>query len=408
MSGYAQGDLTSLNGNFKKVYGEYEKAAPENVYLMKEVGFSSAERIGEKYVHGVELTRSHGWTMAVSTATPDLNAPVSRESKLAQVDGYQSIMRARISYIAANRAKAGGAAFLTETQATVEELRSSHMERLEVLSLYGQVGLGTVSSVSTDTVTLTDGSFAEGIWAGAENMRVDVYASNLTTFRGTKQIQSVDFDSKSLTLNSGEGANLSANDVFFYQGGSSTTEYAGIQKIVSNSGTLFDISAATYALWRAPTTTLLSVPLTLKDILAIDGRSRARGGKGDKTVLVHHSTFVDLVNDIEAARTFGDNQYKSNMVERGTQSLKLFSPSGVMTIMVHDCVKRGDCFGLNLEKWKRIGSADPTFKYNGTGDQYFFDLENVAALEIRSFADNAWFCKRPATAWYITGIAPSV
>lgn len=63
MSGYAQGDLTSLNGNFKKVYGDYEQAVPENVMLMKEVSFSAAERIGEKYVHGVELTRSHGWTI---------------------------------------------------------------------------------------------------------------------------------------------------------------------------------------------------------------------------------------------------------------------------------------------------------------------------------------------------------
>lgn len=407
MSGYAQGDLTSLNGQFKTVYGDYEEMVPENAYLMKEVGFSSAERIGENYVHGVELTRSHGWTMAVSTATPNLNAPVSRESKKATVDGYQSIMRSRISYVAANRAKQGQAAFVTETQATVEELRTSHLERLEVLALYGQVGLGTVSSVATDTVTLTQGSFAEGIWAGAENMKIDVYASNLTTFRGTKQIQSVDFDNRALTLNTGEGSGISANDVIFYQGGSTTTEYAGIQKITSNTGTLFGISAVTYNLWKSPTSTLWSVPLTLKDILAIDGRSRARGGKGDKVVLVHHSTFVDLVNDIEAARTFGGDQYKSNMVERGTQSLKLFSPTGVMTIIVHDCVKRGDAFGLNLSKWKRIGSTDPTFKFNGQ-DQYFFDLENVGALEIRSFADNAWFCTRPATAWYITGIQPTV
>lgn len=406
MSGYAQGDLTSLNGNFKKVYGDYEQAVPENVMLMKEVSFSAAERIGEKYVHGVELTRSHGWTMASSTATPNLNAPVSRESKLAEVDGYQSIMRSRISYIAANRAKGGDASFLTETQATVEELRTSHMERLEVLALYGQEGLAVASSVAGDVVTMTQGSWAEGIWAGAENMKVDVYSA-AGVFRGTKQILSVGFDAKTLTLNSGEAANIIATDVFFYQGGSATTEYAGISKILGNTGLLFGINAATYALWAAPTTTLLSVPATLKDILSVDGRSRSRGGKGDKTVLVHHATFVDLVNDIESARTFsGSDQYKGNQIERGTQSLKLYSPSGVMTIKVHDCVKRGDLFGLNLSKWKRIGSTDPTFKFNGS-DQYFFDLENVAALELRSFADNAWFCTRPATGFKITGIQPS-
>lgn len=405
MSGYAQGDLTSLNGNFQKVYGAYEKAVPENAMLIKEVPFSNAERLGEKYVHGVELTRSHGWTMASSTSTPNLNAPVSRESKLAEVDGYQSIMRSRISYIAANRAKTSEAAFVTETQATVEELRTSHLERLEVLSLYGQDSLATVESVSSDTVTCTAASWADGIWVGAENMKVDIYSSG-GTFKKTAQISSVNFDSYQLVLNSGEGSGLAAADVIYYQGGSSTNEYAGIKKIVSNTGTLFGISASTYALWKAPTATVTG-PLTLKDILAVDGKSRARGGKGDKVVLVHHATFVDLVNDIEAARTYGGDQYKQNQIERGTQSLKLFSPSGVMTIKVHDCVKRGDAFGLMLSKWKRIGSTDPTFKFNGT-DQYFFDLENVAALELRSFADNAWFCTRPAVNFYISGIVPSV
>lgn len=406
--GFPNTDLQSMSGNFKRVYGGYEKLAPQSAMLMREIAFSSAERIGEQYVHGVELTKSHGWTMANSAATPNLNAPVSRIAKQALVDGFQSIMRSRISYIAAKRASGSDASFVTETQATVEELRVSHMERLEVLCLYGQSGLGIVGTISvpTDTVVLTEKSWADGIWVGMEGSPIDIYSS-AGVFRGTKNIQSVNFDTRSLVFDTGETANLAADDVLYYQGGSATTEMAGIHKILSNTGTLFNISASDYALWRAIQIALSSGTLNLVNVLDADARCRGRGGKGDRKVLMNPSVFVDMVNDIEDARTFGGNQYKSSQIERGTESLTIYSPTGKMELVPHDCVKKGDCFGLMLSRWKRVGSTDPTFKING-GEQYFFDLQDTAALEIRSFADFAAFCTRPASNFYISNIDPTV
>jgi hypothetical protein len=55
----------------------------------------------------------------------------------------------------------------------------------------------------------------------------------------------------------------------------------------------------------------------------------------------------------------------------------------------------------------RIGSSDLTFKRPGQGDEFFRDLENSAAYELRLYTDQAIFCMAPGRSLMISGIVNS-
>lgn len=50
---------------------------------------------------------------------------------------------------------------------------------------------------------------------------------------------------------------------------------------------------------------------------------------------------------------------------------------------------------LSVADWYRVGSSDMTFKRPGQGEEFFRDLENSAAYELRLYSDQAIFCHAP-------------
>ena len=59
---------------------------------------------------------------------------------------------------------------------------------------------------------------------------------------------------------------------------------------------------------------------------------------------------------------------------------------------------------LSIDEWYRVGSSDMTFKRPGQGEEFFRDLENSAAYELRLYTDQAVFCMSPGKNVIITGI----
>lgn len=408
MAAQSFADMSSLQGLTQRVYSKtFERLWPDGAMLQKEIPFASAEAIGEKYVQGVQLTKAHGMTIAPSTATPTLNAAVTTKTAQALVDGYQSILRDRISYITASRilkSKNPSRALKSGTGTIIETLRLSHIDKLEAEFLYGQMGLSTVASTSGGTdIVLTAAEWGPGIWVGSEDMPIDVYIGATAVKRGTFNITGVNFDSRTLSLNTNAG--IIAGDTIYYAG-TFGQEFAGIHKILTNTGSLFNIDASQYSLWKA-TSYAAGGALTFAKLLSANSRSRSRGQRGKIKVLVNPATFVDLVDSIEQKRDFGGQKpagYSPTKVEIGTESIVVYAPTGTMEIVVHDMVKAGYAYGLMLDTWKRIGSSDCTFEIPGRQGEYWWDLQEVAALEIRSFADWAPFCVRPAAQFIITGI----
>src|SRR5690606_36099391 len=127
-------------------------------------------------------------------------------------------------------------------------------------------GLGVAdSSVNTDTthtvITMTAASWAPGIWAGSENAVIQVYksADNALVSSGADSyftINSVSYANKTLTV-SGTTTGIDALDTalastatgYIHWKGAKGKEPVGLDKIISNSGELFGIDAAVYALW---------------------------------------------------------------------------------------------------------------------------------------------------------------
>lgn len=374
---------------------------------MREFPFDDSNKIGSEYQHGVELTRPQGFTTAASGVFPALNAPVAREVPKARVQPWQMYLRERVTYEVLSRCQESKQAAKAELGATIESMRDSFMFRQETLGFYGQVGLAIVGTVTGDSASITSQSWAAGMWAGNENMPLTVRTS-AGADAGLVQIEEVDFDNLTITFVTGGGAVLTeagASPTLWFQGGSSSAELIGIKKVLQNTGVLYSIDAAQYGLWngvRGSVTT--GWDLTFLQAIRLDARIRARGGMGDQFGFVNPDVFTTLEGTLEGARTFsGPEQYRPTQIDRGMQELTFYSPVGKTTVKPHPLVKRGDYFSVRSEKWKRVGSSDPTFEVAGEG-RMLHDLQDYPGKELREMAFNTWFTPRPAGSGYLDGI----
>lgn len=406
MSSTPQFDIAAAAGNVKDIYAGYENAVPKEAIMMREFDFDSGDKVGGEYQYGVELTRPQGHTTAASGVFPALNQPVARQVPKAKLTPWQHYLRDRVTYEVLSRCAESKQAAKAEIGATVEAMRESMMFRQEVFALYGQEGLAIIGTVtaSTETVTLTLGSYASGMWAGQENVVLTVRDS-AGVFKKDVTVQTIDDTNRGIVLNAGATAGLVATDVLWFQGGSSTSEPRGVSAILANTGSMYNIDAAAYGLWKSNTLALgANEDLGFKKVITLDAAIRNRGGMGDQLGLVNPDVYVTLISSVENARDFGGDQYKTAEIDRGTRQLRFHSPTGTTTIQAHPLVKHGDFFSLRKGKWWRAGATDPTATIPGEGGKVLFDLQDYPGKELRMMADNTWFTPRPAASGKITGI----
>lgn len=410
---------SALNANFKNVYADtIENLIPEYHHCLRDIKFVPAEKHqGGMYIQPVQLSYAHGITYASSGTVPNLNAAITSTYRQAQVEGFQTIMREQISYDVAARAASNQHAFFDATEVIVRGMRLAHTHKLEAEMLYGQNNWGIVDGAPVgNVITILLGEWASGLWVGAENMILDVRTS-AGVFVKNVTVVSVDFDANAITVDNAAG--VATTHVLRPQGAFGN-QMAGIHAILTNTGTLFNINATSFGLWRSVSVAGGATPLTFPRLLGAAGRAVTKGLMGDAVAYVSPGAFKDLVNEIEGARDFGgdvERQYSPKGTERGMVSpfLKFHYHSGSMKICSHPMVKQGYAYGLIMDgSWKRIGATDVTFKIPGRPqEEFFLEMENTAGYELRSFSDFAAFCSRPAanfvigtTASYIVNSLP--
>jgi hypothetical protein len=403
----------TLNANYKQVYGDdIEQLIPDGVKLMKDIDFVSAEKQqGGTYNQPVALKLEHGFSFGTGDEVLNLNGAVAGKIENATVTGYQVVGRAQIGWTAASRATNSKAAFKDATQVVLQNLMFSAKKKSEALLWYGQDGLGTVTSVSGSDVRLTDATCAEGLWAGAEGMPVDVYTSagvlrQQCTITGVTFANSTPF----ITLTVDQVGAIASNDVIFFRGAYGR-EMLGAHKILTSTGTTqFGISQSTYpVLWTGTQYAPSSGQLTYEKLVKAAAIALPRGGEGKYKVYCHPQSWQDVVNNMESARDFSG--YRPSILERGVESIKFHSVAGVMELFASTYCKRGFAYGFLQDKsWKRVGSTDVTLKAPGIKGQeaaVFYPLENTAAFEVRAYADFAAFCDKPAGSFVISNITQS-
>ncbi len=294
------------------------------------------------------------------------------------------------------------------------------MKRLELMLLYGQLGLGVVDSLASDTVTISEASWSPATWIGLEGALfqfwtgVGAVASTDIQHGVTtgSTLSSINFANRTLAFGSGGpsgGTTVAAGDVVYFYGartgtnGDTMNECVGLMKIAANAGTLFGISSSTYNIWAGNAVTSFGA-ITMGKLLDAVSAAVDRG-LDEKVILGVCPKAYEVLNaDLSAQRHF-DGSYSREKLENGAQSIVYNGQMGQVEVRVMPFLRRGDAVIFPADKLKLIGSADAGMGVPGTdGRDIFFHLPTTNAVEARSFSDLALLCLAPARLVSITGV----
>lgn len=395
---------TTMDGLFKSIYGESQiNLVPESNVLLNLIKFKPSEKTGKDYKVQVILANEQGATyLAANDGIVTLNDHIAMTSKEALVNGSQLYMRGAIDQEAASKAAAQGkAAFKDATQMLVESLTDSASKRLELMFLYGRSGLGIVSGLNSQVITLTAASFAEGIWAGLEGAVIDVYTSGGSVRRAGLVISSLDLDARTITV-TGTTTDIVSTDVVYFKGAYGKECY-GLDAIITNSSSLFGIDASSFALWKGSSYAAGGVALTMAKVLSAVSKAVGKGGLNEEVlVLVNPTTWNNLNSDQAALRMYGDDKSEA---KNGFEAITYRGPNGKISVVAHSYVKAGEAFVIPPKRIKRVGSQDLSF-VNPSG-QIFSPMSNSNAYECKIYANQSIFVECPAKCVKITGIVNS-
>lgn len=414
-------DLDQLEGMYKEVYGDkIESLIPDNSIVQKLFKFKESKKLGDSYHQPVRLSRSHGVTLNTDGSAFSLNDHIAMTMKDATVTGAEIILREAISYKALASAGDSKQSFDSATRVLFKGMMEDVSQVLEVQLLYGSAadGIGVAASSSnvnsTSTVlTIATADYADGIWAGAEGMKIDLYASDddsKLTANAAAVVSAVDIDARTVTI-TGNSTDIAAIDTEL--GGGSAyihlydtkgKEMAGLDKIVTNTGSLFGISAASYNLWKGSSYSAGSAALNRAKVMSAINKAVVRGLKSDAVLLCNPKTFANLVDDeADLVRYTGSSKEAMN----GFESLKFRAQNGICEVLPSNNIKEGEAFILPKKKVIRVGAQDISFNTPGSSEKVFFNLESKAGVEVRCYTDQAIFCEAPAQCVKITGIVNS-
>lgn len=412
----------TLNGLFRQKYSkEVKPLIPDFGIVQKRVPFSQAELLGDFYHLPVVVADEHGFTYGGSTAANyTLNASIAMQLQDAQVTGSELTLTSEASYGAVSRsAKRGETAVEKLVDLLMERMKASTAKRVEIALIYGQslTGIGQISSQTgsstTRTWTITAATWAPGIWAGMENCQLDSYltgsfSSGARNTNAAIVVTSVNIGSKQISV-SGNATDLTTIDgdiatgsnLFFYGAGATASvngmEMVGLDYILVNTGTLFNISATTYNLWQSQTYDCKSAELSMAKVLAGLALPVARGLMGTIQILVAPDSWANLNSDLAGQRMF-DESYDTKTGEKGVQGITYYGQNGKIEIIPHPFIKQGEALAVPFDLIQRVGSTDIAFRGEGPLGQedYFFQNTTTNGWTIRCYTDQAIMIEAPA------------
>ena len=430
---------SQLSGLFKESYGDdVMNLVPEVAKNVKMIPFVSRDKeLGNKYHQPVIVASEQGVTYAAADAGAfALEDSVSMTMQDAQIQGAQMLLRSAISYDSAARASNSKKAFVKSTELLVENMMESLTKRLEISLLHGQKGIGEIAiddftetsgGATTASFVITEASWATGIYAGIEGAKLVFFSDSSDTIGGGTNLDanadtdkdiivtSVDVDSRTVSVSGSAAAIEDINDVsaskalrVYFKGsvaGSgasfSYNEMAGLNKIINNTGTLFNINASTYNLWKGNAVSV-SGQLTMGKVLSAVSKAVQRGLAEKVVCEVNPDTWANLASDLAALRRF-DGSYDKRKGDNGFESLVYCGQNGEIEIISHNIVKEGECYIFPPKRAKRIGAQEISFKTPGREDEIFLHLPSNAGFELRVYSDQALFVETPSRCVYISG-----
>lgn len=402
---------STLVGLFKEVYSKLGLviACPTWAICQEKFPFEKGEAIGEAYVVAVTLSKEGGFVYAPSTganAVPASPTPVAASIQQAKVQSFAIYLASQLAYAAASRAASQGkAAFKSAYAAVLQNMKFSHMYRLECSLLYGTSGLGVVSSNTSGALLLTSASFAPGIWgAGLVGSILEAWTAttaSATQHDGDLVISATNIQTLTVTV-TGTSSSVVANDNLYFKSSRTSTafnECYGLFSILSNTGSLFGIDAGVYDSW-ASQAYAVNGQISLTAIMRAASLCQSYGLE-NAVLFIAPQRFADLASDEAALRRYMDSGERA---KRGPKSI-MFEMGGVgVEIMSHPLLKLGHAMLLPVDEVHRIGSTDVTMALPGSDEELSVQVSNSTAIEFRSMSDQGIFLEVPARAALLTGI----
>jgi hypothetical protein len=395
--------VISLDPMLKEQYLDkgLQDARPDFAVLMSTVPFvGGSEKAGTELKWPVLLSYEHGFTAlgqdGVITALEDATVATSKQ---ASVSPFPFMGRTQIDNVSVSRAKKGPQAFVNALDYKIQNLQDSFVLMNEQHLLYGQSGLGVVDSISGLVIDLSSANFADHVWLGSEGMRIDIYAADLVTLRGTATITSYNLENETITVNA-MPVGVVANDVIFRKGFNGR-EGVGLHKMFTStaSTSLFGINQTTAPLWKVNQYAAGGL-LSFEKVADAVAGAVGRGLANKLTLHVHPRVFATLMPDFNTLKAVGD-QYKSRIfstqsevkkLEHGVVGITFYIDSVEVTIVSNPFIRKGFAYGIADGELMRCGSSDITYKIPGeTEEKYFHRQDNTAALELRVFSDMSLF-----------------
>lgn len=405
----------SLDSLYKDVFGDGTiRAVPDFAKIQKRVKFTQKEKTGDFYEVPVLLGHEHGFTYAVDgDGAVTLAAAVAGTVKKARVQGCLIYLRSRLHYEDILKASsAGPAAFESATGLVVDNMERSFAKRLELSFLYGQQGLGKVSANASGVLTLTNASWSGGIWTGMKDCILEAFTAITATasqHNGDLTVSSVSHSGKTVTV-TGTSSAVVADDHLYFKGSRSTTafkECAGLDKILTNTGELFNIDAATYEMWQA-TTRSVSAEISMLHVLNGISDGTNKGLEEDAVAWFNPVNWNKLNSDQAALRQYGAEITAS--AKNGTKAIAYASTNGMTEVEAHPMLKNGD--GMLIpnpaKRLIRVGASNITFKLPGYGETVFHHVTDTTSVELRAMSDQAICVQVPGhCVKYADIVAPS-
>jgi hypothetical protein len=425
-----------LNSTYKIAYAKgIEDLLPFKRKIADMVDFVPSDlQNGKHYEQPVVVAAEQGFTYSLDTQNAyDLNDSIGMAMQSAVVPGADIVLGSTVGYNQAARASHSATAFKSVMSIKFENMLKSASHRLEIGYLYGNK---SIASASTQAVVIADSmlpmvidtaAWATGIWSGMENAQVVfVTAANNTAVDSLRSftVAQVNVDTRTVYFSAGTQGTVGtlttletaieagALNIHFYgscSGSAGTFAYAeqaGLQVQMTNTGSLFGISAATYDLWKGNSVTT-SGQLTMAKVLSAVAKPVQRGLDSDVVCLVNPSTWADLASNLAALRRF-DGSYSKKKASNGSEELEYLSQNGTIKIVSYNIVKEGECFIFPLDKVIRIGAADLSLNDpTRPADEVFFTIPGKAGVGLRAYTNQSIFLEAPAQAVYISGIVNS-
>lgn len=414
--------LTTLDGVFKYVEGRLEEALPNTALLQRDYPFQQRAKLGRDFIFPVHLRRSHGITFnggATKATAFTLNTPEAAIYEEASIQSSEAVIRENIPYGVLSRGPGGEKSFRPIILEVARNLKESLDFFHEVALLYGQQSVGTIATVvdstgTSQSFTISQASWAAGLWSQMENGFIDIFSATLVTKQNTQDVKvtGVDPDTRTITVSAATAlgfGTLAAGEQLVPRGWV-TNSFAGLDKIITNSATLFGIDAGSYNLWKGNTFSAGNSSLSMSKVLALLTKGVVRGLAEDVNFYMSPFAWEDLNTDAAALRRLA-NSTKGGL-DIGTREIVYYGTNGAVHLKPHILVKAGDGFAVprSSDRFVRFGSTESTFRLPGVGAQgdprFFTELADKAGFGMRGYWDCACIAPQPAKLGKMTGILP--